>query len=127
MLSCPFFSQEKKGQLISKIKIEKQPNFVKAGFDESDYKVIAFDKYGNPYEQVIKSFTINYKDGKTNYARVVKDNVFPIETIKFLTKKRKEVTKICLTEIVAEAKDGHLESLPELCDIAIFPDCKKTH
>ena len=45
----------------------------------------------------------------------------------FLIKKRKFATKICLTNIVAEDKDGHLESLPELCDIVIFPDCKKVN
>ena len=36
-------------------------------------------------------------------------------------------TKICLTKLKAETKDGHLEDLPDLCDIVIFPDCKKVN
>ena len=55
----------------------------------------------------------------------ISGNVFSDEVIKYFTKKRKTATKICLTSIVAETSDGHLEELPDLCDIVIFPDCKK--
>ena len=57
--SISLFSQE--GQ-VHKIKVEKEKLFVKAAFDETEYKVIAFDRYGNPHEQAIKSFTIFYKE-----------------------------------------------------------------
>lgn len=132
ILLCSFlissiFSQEKIETSIKKIKIEKESYFVKAAFDEANYKVVALDKYGNPYAQAIKSFTIKYLDGKTTYEAPVMGNVFPDNTIKFLTKKRKYATKICLSKLVAEDKDGHLENLPDLCDIIIFPDCKKVH
>ena len=40
------------------IKVKKESSFVKAAFDETEYKVIAFDKYGNPHQNAIKSFTI---------------------------------------------------------------------
>ncbi len=123
--SC--FSQENTDEPIKKIKIERQSVFTKAAFDEADYKVIAFDRFGNPHNQAIKSFSIKYIDGKTTYEAPIEGNVFPDKTIKFLTKKRKFATKICLLKIVAEDKDGHLETLPELCDIVIFPDCKKVN
>jgi hypothetical protein len=106
------------------IKVIKELEFVKAAFDEADYKVIAFDKYGNPHLEVIKSFTIFYKENNTAFENKVMGNVFPEKVINFLTKKKKLATKICLTKILAENSQGHLEELPDLCDIVIFPDCK---
>lgn len=120
------FSYAQETDNVQSIKVKKEDFFVKAAFDESDYKVIAFDRYGNPYENAIKSFTIFYKEGKTSYEAPVSGNTFPDKTIKFLTKKKETATKICLTKIKAEDKEGHLQDLPDLCDIVIFPDCKKT-
>lgn len=111
---------------VKSIKVKKEQLLVKAAFDESEFKVIAFDRYGNPHEKAIKSFSIEYNDGKGNYEAKVVGNTFPDNTIRFLTKKRAEATKICLTKIKAEDKDGHPEDLPDLCGIVIFPDCKKT-
>jgi hypothetical protein len=125
VLSSNLFSQEKNE--IKSIKIEKEKLFVKAAFDDTEFKVIAFDKYGNPHEQAIKSFSIFYKEGKNSYQAPVEGNTFPKKTIDFLTKKKKEATKICLTHLKAEDKEGHVEELPDLCDIVIFPDCKKVN
>lgn len=122
--SVSLFSQE--GQ-VHKIKVEKEKLFVKAAFDETEYKVIAFDRYGNPHEQAIKSFTIFYKEDNKAYQAPVEGNTFPKKTIDFLTKKKKLATKICLTNLKAQDKEGHEEDLPDLCDIVIFPDCKKVN
>lgn len=119
------FCQEK-GE-VHKIKIEKEKLFVKAAFDDTEFKVIAFDKYGNPHENAIKSFTIFYKENNTAYQAPVEGNTFPKKTIDFLTKKKKLATKICLTNLKVQDKDGHEEDLPDLCDIVIFPDCKKVN
>lgn len=110
---------------VKTIKVKKELEFVKAAFDETEYKVIAFDKYGNPHQNVIKSFTIFYKENNTAYENKIMGNVFTETVIKFFTKKRKTATKICLTKILAENSEGHLEALPDLCDIVLFPDCKK--
>ena len=110
---------------VKTIKVKKELEFVKAAFDDTEYKVIAFDKYGNPHQNVIKSFTIFYKENNTAYENNMMGNVFTETVIKFFTKKRKTATKICLTKILAENSEGHLEELPDLCDIVIFPDCKK--
>ena len=112
-------------QPIQSIKIKKEELFIKAAFDETEYKVIALDKYGNPHEKAIKSFVISFNDNGILMQAKVMGNVFPDKTIKFLTKKRTNSTKICLEKIVAENPDGHNENLPNLCEIMIFPDCKK--
>ena len=119
------FSQETEG--VKSIKVKKEKLFVKAAFDDTEFKVIAFDRFGNPHENAIKSFSVFYMDGKTSYEAPVVGNTFPKKTIIFLTKKKKTATKICLTKLIAEDKDGHLEDLPDLCDIVIFPDCKKVN
>lgn len=124
LYSSAVFAQENEGAKTT-IKVKKEKLFVKAAFDDSEFKVIAFDRYGNPHEQAIKSFTILYKEDKTTYQAPVSGNTFPQKTIDFLTKKKKLATKICLTNLKAEDKEGHLEDLPDLCDIVIFPDCKK--
>ncbi len=124
---CTFsvFSQENDG--VKTLKIKRESLFVKAAFDEGDYKVVAFDRYGNPHENAIKSFSIFYMDGKTAYQATVEGNTFPDKTIKFLTKTKTTATKICLTQLVAKDAEGHEEKLPDLCDIVIFPDCKKVN
>lgn len=119
------YSQE--NDAVQTIKVKKENLFAKAAFDETEYKVIAFDKYGNPHEKAIKSFSIFYKEGKTAYEAPVNGNTFPDKTIKFLTKKKSTATKICLTKLIATDGNGHEEPLPDLCDIVIFPDCKKVH
>jgi hypothetical protein len=116
------YSQETEG--VKTIKVKREKLFAKAAFDDTEYKVIAFDRYGNPHEEAIKSFTIFYKEDNVARQAQVQGNIFPKKTIDFLTKKKKLATKICLINIKAEDKDGHLEDLPDLCDIVIFPDCK---
>ena len=110
---------------LKTIKVKKEATLVKAAFDEADFKVIAFDRFGNPHENAVKSFVIFYKEKNRAYEKKISGNVFTEEVINYLTKKRKTATKICLSSIIAETRDGHLEELPSLCDIVIFPDCKK--
>ena len=110
---------------LKTIKVKKEATLVKAAFDEADFKVIAFDRFGNPHENAVKSFVIFYKEKNSAYEKKISGNVFTEEVINYLTKKRKTATKICISSIIAETSDGHLEELPSLCDIVIFPDCKK--
>lgn len=114
------FAQEAE---VEKIKIKKEDPFFKAEFDETNYKVIALDKYGNPYEDVIKSFKITFQDTQGHFESKVVGNTFPAKTIKYL-KKRTRATNLCLKEIVAEDKEGHVQSLPDKCGVLIYPDCK---
>jgi len=118
IFSATCFSQE-----VEKIKIKKEDPFFKAEFDETNYKVIALDKYGNPHENVIKSFKITFQDTQGHFESKVVGNTFPEKTIKYL-KKRTRATNLCLKEIVAEDTDGHVQSLPDKCGVLIYPDCK---
>lgn len=111
-------------QEVKSIKIKKELLFVKAVFDDTEFRVVAIDRYGNPHENAIKSFVIFYKEGENGYEAKITGNTFPQKTIDFFTKKKKEATKIWLLKIKAENKEGHLEDLPDLYDIVIFPDCK---
>jgi hypothetical protein len=113
-----------RSQEVQKIKIKKEKSFLKAEFDETNYKVVAIDKYGNPHEEVIKSFVVSYSENGNLYEAPVSGNTFPDKTINFLTKKKKTATKVCLRKIKAEDDEGHLEDLPDLCNVIIFPDCK---
>ncbi len=125
LVAAASYSQEK--EEVKTIKIKRESLFVKAAFDDTEFKVIAFDRYGNPHEQAIKSFYITYREGKNEYQAFVDGNTFSKKTITYLTKKKKEATKICLRKIIAIDKNGHEEPLPDLCDIVIFPDCKKVN
>ncbi len=111
-------------QEIETIKIKKEDPFFKADFDETEYKVFALDKYGNPYMDVVKSFVITFQDTKGHFQSAVVGNTFPKKTINYLTKGRTKATNICLKEIVAEDKDGHVQKLPDKCGVLIYPDCK---
>ena len=73
------FSQEK--EEVKTIKIKREKLFVKAAFDDTEYKVIAFDRYGNPHEEAIKSFTIFYKEDNVARQASVLGNTFPQKTI----------------------------------------------
>ncbi len=118
-------AQEEPNTGTKKIKIEKELPFVKAAFNEAEYKVVAFDKFGNPHMEAITSFVIQYIENKKVYQAPVKGNVFPEKTIQFFTKKRTLATKVCLINIVAADENAHSQSLPDLCDIVLFPDCKR--
>ena len=111
-------------QEIEKIKIAKEETFIKADFDETNYKVFAVDKYGNPYEDAVKSFKITFQDSKGHFEAAVVGNTFPKKTINYLTKGRTKATNVCFKEIVAEDKEGHVQKLPDKCGVLIYPDCK---
>jgi hypothetical protein len=111
-------------QEIEKIKIQREETFLKAEFDDVNYKVIALDKYGNPYEEAVKSFVITFQDSKGHYKSEVMGNTFPKKTIDYLTKGRKTATSICLKDIVAEDKEGHVQKLPDHCGVLVYPNCK---
>lgn len=118
LFSYSTFSQE-----VEKIKIKKEDTFFKAEFDETNYKVIALDKYGNPYQEVIKSFDITFQDSEGHFETSIVGNKFPDKTVKYL-KNRKRATNICLKKIVAQDEEGHIQSLPDKCGILFYPDCK---
>ena len=77
-ISSISFSQEK--EEVKTIKVKREKLFAKAAFDDTEYKVIAFDRYGNPHEQAIKSFTIFYKEDNKAYQAPVMIDGWPQST-----------------------------------------------
>ena len=118
LFSIRGFSQD-----VEKIKIKKEDPFFKAEFDETNNRVIAVDKYGNPYENAVKSFVISFQDTEGHFQSKVDGNTVPEKTVKYL-KKRPRATNCCLKDIVAVDSEGHEQKLPDKCGVLFYPDCK---
>lgn len=110
-LTC--FAQEPAGS-FKKIKIKKN-TFVKAVFDESNYKIVAFDKYGNPYEDAIKSFEYSYqtKKGGINVIAQTGNTISDID-LKKLQKEINKTNKVFFENIKAQASDSSFVTLPPI-------------
>lgn len=49
---------------VGTIKIKREQNLVKAGFDNVEYKLMAIDRFGNPQENTFASYTLWIKKKK---------------------------------------------------------------
>lgn len=103
------------------IKIKKEQDLVKAYFDNTELKLMAIDRFGNPRENKVKSFKLWIK-GKEVKGFNGFDNALSSEMISELNKQKKAV-KIFFTEINVEDDNGHLIKLPDVID-TWFPSCK---
>ena len=103
------------------IKVRKQQLLKKAEYDETQYKVIAVDRYGNPKEESIASFELHIKIKGKIYLYFSPNNKLTPEMIKKL-KELKTATKVWFTKVKGTEPDGHLVDLPDF-DYMIFPKC----
>lgn len=115
LISASFFAQEP-----TPIKVKRESNLVKAYFDNTEYKLIPIDRFGNPQENPIKSYKFWVK-GQDGFLQGY-DNSLSAEMIKAL-KKVKKATKIYFTEINVEEDNGHMVKLPDVYEVW-FPDCR---
>jgi hypothetical protein len=104
------------------IKIKKESNLSKAVLDNTESKLMAVDRFGNPRENKIVTYKL-YVKGKrdTKEFQGYSNNLTP-EMVTFLNKQSSAV-KIFFTEISAEDDNGHLVKLPDVIEVW-FPDCK---
>jgi hypothetical protein len=109
------FSQEP-----SAIKVKRESNLVKAYFDNTEYKLIPIDRFGNPQENKIKSYKFWIK-GRDGFIQGYDNDLTP-DMIKAMGKVKK-ATRIYFTEINVEDENGHLLKLPDVYEVW-FPDCK---
>lgn len=115
--------QQSKGQEEPQvIKIKKESNLVKAVFDNTDLRLITIDRFGNPKENKIVSYTLYVKLKKETKVFNGFNNALNGEMINFLNKLN-SATKIFFTEINAEDDDKHLVKLPDVVE-TWFPDCR---
>ena len=118
MSSVVIHAQEEEPQTI---RIKKESNILKAVFDNTELRLLAIDRFGNPKENKIVSFLLWVKGQGEGRPLNGFSNSLSGEMINLL-KKQKKATKIFFTEVTVEEDDGHLTRLPDVIDVW-FPDC----
>lgn len=111
------FAQEPVGT----IKIKREQNLVKAMFDNTEYRLFAIDRFGNPRENTFASYTLWIKEKKSTKKFQGYSNALTPEMLKEL-KALKKATKLFFTNIKVNGDDDHLVDLPDVID-TWFPDC----
>ncbi len=101
------------------IKVRKEQNLVKAYFDNTELRLSAVDKFGNPKANKILSFKLWLKGNDKPFNGF--DNDLSKEMINELNRVKK-ATKIFFTEIKVEDDEGHVVKLPDLIEVW-FPQC----
>jgi hypothetical protein len=104
------------------IKVKKESNLVKAVFDNTEFKLIVVDRFGNPKDNKIASFKLYVKTKKDTKEFQGFSNSLSPEMIKYLNKLKKSA-KLFFTEINVEEDDTHLIKLPDTID-QWFPNCE---
>ena len=107
---------------VGTIKVKKVQQLVKAEYDNTEYKIIALDRYGNPKTESVRSFELHYAIKKKLYRFVSYSNQLSPEMLGSL-KELKKAQKIFFTKIKAEDDEGHMVELPDVIEVH-FPDCK---
>lgn len=102
------------------IKVKRESKLVKIYFDNTEFKLIPIDRFGNPQENPVKSYKFWIK-GNDGFIQGY-DNTLTPDMIKAL-KKVKKATKIYFTEINVEDEYGHILKMPDVYEVW-FPDCK---
>lgn len=118
--SC-YFSSTAQDDGPQTIRIKKESNLAKAVFDNTELRLMAIDRFGNPKENKIVSYKLWIKSKSNAYAMEGYSNNLNSEMIQAL-KKQTKATKIFFTDITAQEDDGHLIKLPDVIEVW-FPDC----
>lgn len=103
------------------IKIKRESRLVKAVFDNTQMRLMAIDRYGNPRDNKIVSYKLYVKARRETKEFIGYSNSLTAEMINYLDKQPKAV-KIFFTEINVRDDDEHLVKLPDVID-TWFPDC----
>jgi hypothetical protein len=103
------------------IRIKKESNLAKAQFDNTQLRLFAIDRFGNPKENRIVSYNLYVKTKKSTQSFRGVDNSLTPDMVRCLNK-QKETVKIFFTDIVALDVGDHPVKLPDLIEVW-FPDC----
>ena len=104
------------------IKVKKESNLVKAVFDNTEFKLMVVDRFGNPKENKIVSYKLFVKTKKDTKEFAGFNNSLSSQMIIYLNKLSK-AAKLFFTEINVQEDDTHLTKLPDVIE-AWFPNCK---
>ena len=116
ILSCEYIN----AQEPATIKVKREQNLVKIYFDNTEYRLIPVDRFGNQKENQVKSYKLWIKGIDQPFIGF--DNALNYDMTKAL-KKLKKSTKIFFTEINVVDDSGHLLKMPDVYEVW-FPDCK---
>lgn len=103
------------------IKVKKESTLVKAVFDNTEYRLMPIDRFGNPKDNQIVSYRLFVKTKKETKEFHGYSNRLTGEMVSYLNK-QKGASKIFFTEINAKDDNEHLVKLPDIID-TWFPDC----
>ncbi len=103
------------------IKVRKSSNLAKVVLDNSAYRLVVIDRFGNPTEAKILNYRLHIKLKRNTRVFEGNSNSLTREMISVLNGLN-DATKIFFTEIKAEEDEGHLISLPDLIEVW-FPEC----
>lgn len=117
----PFFAQAQDEEPQT-IRVKKESNLAKAVFDNTEFRLMAIDRFGNPKENKIVSYKLWIRGKGATTALDGHSNSLTPDMIRALKKQSKAV-KIFFTDISVQEDDGHLVKLPDVID-TWFPDCE---
>lgn len=103
------------------IRVRRESNLAKAVFDNTEWRLMAIDRFGNPKENKIVSYKLWIKGRAGTKPFEGFSNALTGEMISALKKQTKAI-KIFFTDISAQDDNGHLVKLPDVVE-AWFPDC----
>lgn len=105
------------------IKVKKVEQLVKAEYDNTEYKLIGVDRFGNPKESAIRSFELYFTVNDKEYKFISYSNSLSTEMLEGL-KQIKETQEIVFKNIKAADDKGTIVNLPELT-VMHYPDLPK--
>lgn len=103
------------------IKVKKTSNLAKVWLDNSAYKLVVIDRFGNPTEAKILSYRLYVKLKNDTKVFEGYSNFLTRDMVTFLNKLDR-ANKIFFTELKVEDENGHVIDMPDLID-TWFPEC----
>jgi hypothetical protein len=111
-----------RGQEQNTIRFKKESDIRKAVFDNTEYRLIAVDRFGNPLDEPIVSFSLMVLGNVSSEEFSGRGNTLSKEMLAHLRKQKKAV-KMVFSGLNIRDAAGHLVRLPDFSDIW-YPDCK---
>ncbi len=106
------------------IRVRKVQDLQKAEFDNTEYRIVVFDRFGNIRTNEIISYKLYVKTKKGTEEFSGYTNELTKEMRTFL-EKQKEACKLFFTTIIAKDDEGHPVPLPDVIEVW-FPICRNT-
>lgn len=104
------------------IKLKKESDLAKVVFDNTEDRLLVIDRFGNPRDNKVLSFTLYVKNGRSTRDFQGYNNTLTSEMLNYLRSQNSAV-KIFITNIKVRDEHDLVVSLPD-CIETWFPDCQ---